>query len=89
MWGIGHFKHFKKKSFCKTELAEIFDYSDTSVIALPRALSPEQIATAVQQALWKAEEKRLSYMPLPHSSTRWRMIAGNVMLKMVSESSLR
>ena len=157
----------------------LLDYPDTSVIALPRALSPEQIAAAVQQALWnaergcvtytaainagekavaraireagyplvvmllegfpaegteaarffhpgmayhqacgegrlflmaphpdnylnpelmarteaelkrKAEEKRLSYMPLPHSSTRWRMIAGNVMLKMVSESSLR
>ena len=157
----------------------LLDYPDTSVIALPRALSPEQIAAAVEQALWdaqrgcvtytaainagekavaraireagyplvvmllegfpaegteaarffhpgmayhqacgegrlflmaphpdnylnpelmarteaelkrKAEEKRLSYMPLPHSSTRWRMIAGNVMLKMMSESCFR
>ena len=148
----------------------LLDYPDTSVIALPRALSPEQIATAVQQALWNAqrgcvtytaainagekavaraireagyplvvmlldgfpaegteaarffhpgmayhqacgegrlflmaphpdnylnpeliarteaaikakdERKGYAYRPLPHSSTRWRMIAGNVML---------
>ena len=157
----------------------LLDYPDTSVIALPRALSPEQIAAAVQQALWNAERgcvtytaainagekavaraireagwplvvllldgfpaegteaarffhpgmayhqacgegrlflmaphpdnylnpeliarteaaikakderKGYAYRPLPHSSTRWRMIAGNEMLKMVSESSLR
>ena len=148
----------------------LLDYPDTSVIALPRALSPEQIAAAVQQALWNAERgcvtytaainagekavaraireagwplvvllldgfpaegteaarffhpgmayhqacgegrlflmaphpdnylnpeliarteaaikakderKGYAYRPLPHSSTRWRMIAGNVML---------
>ena len=148
----------------------LLDYPDTSVIALPRALSPEQIAAAVEQALWDAqrgcvtytaainagekavaraireagyplvvllldgfpaegteaarffhpgmayhqacgegrlflmaphpdnylnpelmarteaaikakdERKGYAYRPLPHSSTRWRMIAGNVML---------
>ena len=148
----------------------LLDYPDTSVIALPRSLSPEQIAAAVQQALWNAERgcvtytaainagekavaraireagyplvvllldgfpaegteaarffhpgmayhqacgegrlflmaphpdnylnpeliarteaaikakderKGYAYRPLPHSSTRWRMIAGNVML---------
>ena len=47
-------------------------------------LTHEPIARTAAEPKRKAEEKRLSYMPLPHSSTRWRMIAGNVMLKMVS-----
>ena len=47
-------------------------------------LNPDLMARTEAELKRKAEEKRLSYMPLPHSSTRWRMIAGNVMLKMVS-----
>lgn len=34
----------------------------------------------------KAEKKGWTYQPLPHSSKRWRMIAGNVMLRMISEA---
>ena len=154
----------------------LLDYPDTSVIALPRALNPEQIAAAVQQALWDAqrgcvtytaainagekavaraireagyplvvmlldgfpaegteaarffhpgmayhqacgegrlflmaphpdnylnpelmarteaaikakdEGKGYAYRPLPHESKRWRMMAGNVMLEMISEN---
>ena len=154
----------------------LIDYPATSVIALPRALSPEQIAAAVQQALWNAqrgcviytaaiskgektiaraireagyplvvmlldgfpaegteaarffhpgmayhqacgegrlflmaphpdnylnpdlmarteaaikakdEGKGYAYRPLPHESKRWRMMAGNVMLEMISEN---
>ena len=33
----------------------------------------------------KAEAKGWSYKPLPHNSTRWRMIAGNEMLGMMCE----
>lgn len=32
----------------------------------------------------KAEEKHYCYRPLPHTSTRWRMIAGNEMLGMIA-----
>lgn len=32
----------------------------------------------------KAEEKEKRYYALPHDSTRWRMIAGNEMLKMIT-----
>ncbi len=33
----------------------------------------------------KAKAKGICYEPIPHTSKRWRMIAGNVMLRMVSE----
>ena len=33
----------------------------------------------------KAEEKGKRYYGIPHESTRWRMIAGNVMLEMIAE----
>ena len=33
----------------------------------------------------KAEEKGKRYYGIPHESTRWRMIAGNVMLGMIAE----
>ena len=39
----------------------LLDYPDTSVIARPRALNPEQIAAAVQQALWNAERGCVTY----------------------------
>lgn len=32
----------------------------------------------------KAQEKGQHYMPIPHSSKRWRMIAGNIMLRMIA-----
>lgn len=35
----------------------------------------------------KAEEKHLPYAPLPHDSTRWRMIAGNTMLQIIAEDN--
>lgn len=34
----------------------------------------------------KAEEKGYRYNPIPHDSKRWRMIAGNVMLRMMAIS---
>ena len=49
-------------------------------------MHPELMARTEGELKRKAKEKRLSYMPLPHSSTRWRMIAGNVMLEMMSET---
>ena len=33
----------------------------------------------------KDEAKGYTYRPLPHTSTRWRMIAGNMMLEMIAE----
>lgn len=38
-----------------------------------------------KELMRKAEEKHRFYTPLPHTSTRWRMIAGNVMLEMVGQ----
>ena len=34
----------------------------------------------------RAKEKGFSYHPIPHSSKRWKMIAGNIMLKLISNS---
>ena len=47
-------------------------------------LNPELIARTEAVIKAKDERKGYAYRSLPHSSTRWRMIAGNVMLKMVS-----
>ncbi len=33
----------------------------------------------------KAEAKHQVYVPLPHDSKRWRMIAGNVMMGMLGD----
>lgn len=33
----------------------------------------------------KANQKGLHYSPIPHESKRWRMIAGNIMLRMIAE----
>ena len=46
---------------------------------------PELIARTEAAIKTKDERKGFAYRPLPHSSTRWRMIAGNVMLEMISE----
>lgn len=44
----------------------------------------ELIARTDAELKRKDEEKGYTYRPLPHESKRWRMIAGNVMLRMVS-----
>lgn len=50
------------------------------------AYSRPEIAMRTEAALrQKAQEKHQDYMPLPHGSTRWRMIAGNTMLQMIAE----
>lgn len=33
----------------------------------------------------KAEEKGKRYYGIPHESTRWRMVAGNVMLYLIAD----
>ena len=47
--------------------------------------NPELIARTDAELQRKAEEKHRYYTPLPHDSKRWRMIAGNVMLAMITE----
>lgn len=49
--------------------------------------APELIARNEAELRRKAEAKGYNYKPLPHSSTRWRMIAGNVMLKMITNDN--
>lgn len=49
------------------------NYEDTKVITLTE-----------QELKRKAEAKHQQYFPLPHTSTRWRMIAGNVMLRIIA-----
>lgn len=46
---------------------------------------PKLIELTEKELMRKAEEKHRIYTPLPHTSTRWRMIAGNVMLEMVGQ----
>lgn len=46
--------------------------------------NPTLIARTEAELTRKAEEKGYRYTPLPHTTTRWRMIAGNVMLKMIA-----
>ena len=46
---------------------------------------PQLISLTETELIHKAEAKGFRYEPLPHSTTRWRMIAGNVMLKMIAE----
>lgn len=48
---------------------------------------PRLIARTDAELQRKSEEKHYQYTPLPHTSTRWRMIAGNMMLEMISELS--
>lgn len=45
--------------------------------------NPTLIARTEAELTRKAEAKGFRYTPLPHTTTRWRMIAGNVMLKMI------
>lgn len=60
------------KLFLMAPMAE--NYMDSRLIELTDA-----------ELNMKAKVKGYSYQPLPHTSKRWRMIAGNVMLRMVSE----
>lgn len=50
--------------------------------------NPDLIARTEAELKRKDEAKGYRYKPLPHESKRWRMIAGNVMLGMVSEGWL-
>ena len=47
-------------------------------------LHPELIARTEATLRLKAEAKGHHYQPIPHNSTRWRMIAGNEMLRMIA-----
>ena len=47
-------------------------------------LHPELIARTETTLRLKAESRGLHYQPIPHTSTRWRMIAGNEMLRMIA-----
>ena len=47
-------------------------------------LAPELIVRTEATLRLKAEAKGHHYQPIPHTSTRWRMIAGNEMLKMIA-----
>ena len=47
-------------------------------------LAPELIARTEATLRQKAEAKGLHYHPIPHASTRWRMIAANEMLRMIA-----
>lgn len=46
--------------------------------------NPELISLTEAELRRKAEEKHQPYTPLPRTSTRWRMIAGNMMLRMLA-----
>lgn len=48
----------------------------------------ELIARTEAELMRKAEEKGKRYYGIPHETKRWRMIAGNVMLKMISEDGI-
>ena len=45
--------------------------------------SPALIAATDEELRRKAEARHQTFVPLPHSGKRWRMIAGNVMLRMI------
>ena len=48
-------------------------------------LNEDLIARTDAELMRKAEAKHMSYEALPHTSTRWRMVAGNMMLKMMAD----
>ncbi len=45
---------------------------------------PDLIRLTDQELERKAQEKSQHYTPIPHDTKRWRMIAGNVMLRMIA-----
>lgn len=45
--------------------------------------NPNLIELTDQELELKAKEKGFHYTPIPHTSKRWRMIAGNVMMRMI------
>lgn len=48
--------------------------------------NPTLIALTEQELAQKAQAKGQHYHPIPHDTKRWRMIAGNVMLRMIAET---
>lgn len=50
--------------------------------------SPRLIEATDTTLRMKAEAKHLSYSPIPHTTTRWRMIAGNEMLRMIANEGI-
>lgn len=47
--------------------------------------NPCVVEQTEQELRKKAEAKGLHYSPIPHSTKRWRMVAGNVMLRMLCD----
>ena len=53
--------------------------------ATPASLEHPQVVALTEQALReKAEAKHHSYTPLPHTSLRWRMMANNILVRLLA-----
>ena len=54
--------------------------------AYPESYEDSRIVEMTERSLkQKAEKRGWRYEPLPHSTLRWKMIAGNEMMRMLSE----
>ena len=54
--------------------------------ACPESYEDSRIVEMTERSLrQKAEKRGWRYEPLPHSTLRWKMIAGNEMMRMLSE----
>ena len=54
--------------------------------AYPESYEDSRIVEMTERSLrQKAEKRGWRYEPLPHSMLRWKMIAGNEMMRMLSE----
>lgn len=47
--------------------------------------NPTLITLTDAELKHKDEAKGYQYRPIPHDTKRWRMIAGNIMLKMIAQ----
>lgn len=57
--------------------------------ATPASLEHPQVLALTEQALReKADAKHHSYTPLPHTSLRWRMMANNILVRLLSSAPL-
>jgi len=55
--------------------------------ATPASLEHPQVVVLTEQALReKAEAKHHSYTPLPHKSLRWRMMANNILVRLLTSA---
>lgn len=53
--------------------------------ATPATLELPEVLTLTQRALReKAESKHYAYMPLPHSSLRWQIMANNILVRLLT-----